>query len=1194
MADHAVGSDDMVTSKFVQLKESWSDQTINGLGKDELCALQDARLQAWLSAFVKHYLPLQFAQSSSSDAQHCVALGQKAMSPLDACMVHQPDVLVSFWNKAVPEVSSAVAAASTIGRSSPAATSRASQAAAQFLAALAEIILSPLFLKRVFRAAAGTDARLPAATTLSALWTFPARAANAIGALDAKHVPACVSHDAVGGAFSEALLAVLWEAVLPPAGKDAGAAAPVRNLKDACVRIRQSSWSVHLAGAAAAAFFSTARHLLSGEGGEGGVHRLLLAHETVSTTLWEGATRAQCESAVMHLMHSPPAPLPAPLASSCPVAALPLFAGIGPASSTLCVPSALAGTIKRSIPQRRVLTAYGARQWLLYCRSGVTLVARGGGLSWAQCFDAQALADAWSLPLSIAALDTDLQQSMTGLLAFLVRNAPPQQVLLGTPFGTSLMRGVQERLGAPNLRVKAAGMLIGSILSRAAAAASKSVLGVQLPVLDWTAAVAPEIQTDAEKQASKAAADSAAEEAFGYLHIPLGDLRAEQNAVLALRDTWQLPALPTGLPPPALPPNGQAPTAPQSTAAHPSGAVIRPAGAGPSTQLSAGGGAVLARGGTAIQFDSDPLATLATHRAPPAEFPDDAPRDEPAVLLGQPLPQGADGGGAVHPPPQTALAFALRMAQATQRDKTAPGSKEQASVAAAASGVATADGFTRATAPPPAAQAGPPHPALADAQGGKGGGDRSSAGARPAVPSNVPAAKYGQLPAPPSHLREIMKTLRDPPDYKHYISALAAVGPLVRALKGRPATAHEIHDTAVPLLRVLLGASNQFGLVEFAEWQQDALVAVAECSPILAAQWLTKVVFAQEQLLGVRIQVLHILASAALALANTLPPCSRAGAGGVPVSAGDDASVNALIEELVHHAGGTGAAADQLSDSGHEPAAGGGKRGGVLSDGGRTRRWGHGAAKARRKGTAAARVNAFAGVAGEFILPLLRRVMDPSSGVNVLGLDGAEVLAALCRTLALMLEAAGSAPNVSMLCGEVLHFVRVVHSHDSAGVRVGALCIVLACAEIVHRLQLHEHSMPPAVSSFLTAAVGGGVGQDAELLRSALGEGSPGGQRLTAPAGGATAAVTRQLQGTRTLLSAMAQRQSVDALGSAGAVASQGEALQELAAWVAAVAAHDPDAECRALAQRVAAAPSLQQLAHTQSAMVSLLGMMDM
>ena len=160
--------------------------------------------------------------------------------------------------------------------------------------------------------------------------------------------------------------------------------------------------------------------------------------------------------------------------------------------------------------------------------------------------------------------------------------------------------------------------------------------------------------------------------------------------------------------------------------------------------------------------------------------------------------------------------------------------------------------------------------------------------------------------------------------------------------------------------------------------------------------------------------------------------------------------------------------------------------------------------------------------------------------------------------------------------------------------RVGALCIVLACAEIVHRLQLHEHSMPPAVSSFLTAAVGGGVGQDAELLRSALGEGSPGGQRLTAPAGGATAAVTRQLQGTRTLLSAMAQRQSVDALGSAGAVASQGEALQELAAWVAAVAAHDPDAECRALAQRVAAAPSLQQLAHTQSAMVSLLGMMDM
>ncbi len=440
-----------------------------------------------------------------------------------------------------------------------------------------------------------------------------------------------------------------------------------------------------------------------------------------------------------------------------------------------------------------------------------------------------------------------------------------------------------------------------------------------------------------------------------------------------------------------------------------------------------------------------------------------------------------------------------------------------------------------------------------------------------------------------------MKTLRDPPDYKHYISALAAVGPLVRALRGRPETAHEIHDTAVPLLRVLLGASNQFGLSEFAEWQQDAMLAVVECSPLLAAQWLTKVVFAQEQLLGVRIQVLHVLAAGALALSNSAQATPRGGrAASGPVSAGDDTAVNALIEELVQHVGGDRALQDDTDGAtpGHKRVAGGGK-GGQISNGGRTRRWGVGAAKARRKAAATApRVNAFAAVAGDFMLPLLRRVMDPSSGVNVLGSDGAELLAALCRTLALMLEAAASAPNVSMLCGEVLHFVRVVHTHDASGVRVGALCLVLACAETVHRLQLQEHALPPAGSPFLAAAVGGGVGQDAELLRSALGQHSAGGGALATGAGVATKHISARLHGTRTLLSAVAQRSAAGAAGSSSAC-TQGEVMHEMASWVRAVSRHDPDAECRALAQRVGSAASLQHFARTEHAMVSLLEMME-
>jgi len=1183
MEQSSITGDATMIGKLTQLEWSWSEDASSSLATDELQALQNARLDAWLNAFAKQCLPKHLAQLSVTTESESAALARQAISPLDKCAVHQSEIVLAFWDKYVPQLGSAVLAAASTGRASPATTARAGKAAAHFMAALAQLISTQSFLRSVLRAAAGNGNRAPLLATLSSLWSLPARLANAIGALELRLVPHCVTHDALGGALAEALVHVLWavtrESPVEGGGGGGTAAVSLLRLQEACVRARQSGWSSHLAGAAAAAF---GRVLQDTPPQQASMAFMMQAHAAVSSCLWAGATRLQCEKAVLHLLHFPPAsPLAPPLASSHPWCALPLHRGVGPPHRVLSVPGALSGTIKRTIPQRYILTAYAAQQWLLYC-SAAQLPGGGVGESvpWEKAFDALALADVWSQPLSVAALDTDLQQSMTGLLAFLTRNAPSEHVLLGTPLGTSLMRGVQERLGAPNLRVKAAGMLIGSVLSRAAAAASKAVLGVQLPVLDWSPAVGPEVQSEQEKQQSKAAADAAAAEAFQYLHLPMGSLQAAGESVRRLGDAWLSPVLPTALPPPTPP------------------TPLSPADGGASDVVAIrdnqqGKGGVLSRhsrppaprgGGAVVVFEHDPSAKLPATAAPPAEFPDDSPRDEPAVMLGQPLPQVHGGGeGAGLPTAGGAMAFALRMAQVTQRDKSTPGSKEEASVAASASGVHTADGYVRATAP---SQAGGQQTALtAEAAG------THTASRRPTVASNVPAAKYGQLPAPPTHLREVMKTLRDPPDYKHYISALAAVGSLVRALGGHPSTAHEIHDTAVPLLRVLLGANNQFGLTEFADWQQDALVAVTECSPILGAQWLTKVVFAQEQLLGVRIQVLHVLATAALSLANTLPSTSRGGArnGGGAVSSGDDAAVNALIEELVQHAGGTGPATPPLT-----AVSSGASRGGdQVTNGGRTRRWGVGAAKVRQRGTAATRVNAFAGVAGEFMLPLLRRVMDPSCGVNVLGVDGAEMLAALCRTLALMLEAAGSAPNISTLCGEVLHFVRVVHTHDSSGVRVGALCVVLACAEIVHRLQLQSHSMPPAPSSFLAAAVGGGVGHDADLMRSALGEaGSVVG--LSAPAGAATAAVTRRLHGARTLLSAMAQRSAMGAGSAAGAAASQGEALQELAAWVGLVASHDPDAECRALAQRVASTAALQALARTQSTMVSLLEMMEM
>lgn len=958
------------------------------------------------------------------------------------------DVALVLWAGSARALVAAVASAAAASpRPSPLSTKRAMQATAQTLLAVSKLACTPSYLERVTVALIAGRTHSDPVKVERALLAAHSVFASACTDARLSRLPGILSHDAYGACLAKALFAAVRSLSSCTAP---GWSARASTL---AARLCAGGWATHLATACLEAWNSQSKC-------DPGY---LQPHTEACRVLWSGVSRSAMRQALWHALPQPPD------SNQMGVKSLPLFGILGDPHEWLLSGTLSAAELCRGVPLSGRCTPYCARHWYLYMRAAVS----SGEQTWESVFHILHVAQAWSQPLAVAGADTRAQKATTDVLALLLRNAPHAQVALGSRVGQVVMQGVQERLNSPNPSVKVMGMLVGSILSHAAAASAFETTGVELPVLDWASLLTPDFGSKADKSQVKAASDQAVADLMAFLLVPNDvDVPKHLSAVRRGPSVGILPSLKAG-------------AESQETA------MVHP-GRFASTQV--------------VEFDSKEPPPI------PTEFADDTPRDEAKVLVGRAI----DSTGQMDQP--TSLDdFAAGMLAASGVHDASTHRRDDTSVPAAAAGVPTIPGFEVA-------------------QG-----------------SIAPAGKYGQLPAPPVHLREVLATLRKPLDYKHLISALASVGPLVSLLSKSPDTAHEVHDSAVALLRVLLGTENSFGLEEFAAWKHAGVVAVIVASPVISARFLTKVVFAQEQLLGMRLEVLTLLTEAAIILAGVADPEQ---AGGSQASTpqrpaeGSDAQVNTLIQELVQHASS-------------EPHT-------AVAKQPKTRRWGKSKARATTK------VNVFATVVGEFVFPLVVRVLDPTSGVDLLGRD-AELLSALLRSLAIMVEVAASAPNISAVVGAVLPLALAAHLHDDPSVRHAVLCVLVAAAGVVHSLGLHQHTLVHARPSFTPSTAGLGVGHDADLLRSALQAraGSEDGESVAHPAGASISVLARQAHGR-----------------SPAPAETFGEALGILARWAYAVMQFDPDAQCRDFARRVVAQPAVGTAQKAASPLEDIMSMM--
>ena len=132
-----------------------------------------------------------------------------------------------------------------------------------------------------------------------------------------------------------------------------------------------------------------------------------------------------------------------------------------------------------------------------------------------------------------------------------------------------------------------------------------------------------------------------------------------------------------------------------------------------------------------------------------------------------------------------------------------------------------------------------------------------------------------QLPYPPIHCRELVVWLNHESDWKRSFSAWKGAARVVRLLASRAESSHEVHDAAVSLLRAGFSCHNRFNQPRWSQHRKALLVAVTVASPVLAARFITKMPFVEDQALGTRLLALTVLGQAAEELA--IGPVQRAG-----------------------------------------------------------------------------------------------------------------------------------------------------------------------------------------------------------------------------------------------------------------------------------------------------------------------------